>query len=81
MKRTMGGAGRKGSPPLPRQRRALRVTQITLVALSVWCVTLIGELDDILGVVFMVLAAVMLLITAVWMGIRTVRGPIPPQLD
>lgn len=34
MKRGVSGKARRGSPPLPRQRMALRVVQITLVALA-----------------------------------------------
>lgn len=81
MKRQMGAAGRKGSPPLPRQRRALRVTQLTLIMLAIWLVRLIGESQDIPGAVVLGLAAVFLTTFAVWMGVRTVRGPVPPELD
>lgn len=35
MKRGMSGRTRRGSPPLPRQRKALRVVQLTLIALAV----------------------------------------------
>ena len=34
MKRGMSGKTRRGSPPLPRQRKALRVVQLTLAALA-----------------------------------------------
>ena len=34
MKRGLSGKTRRGSPPLPRQRKALRVVQLTLVALA-----------------------------------------------
>src|SRR5712691_12635616 len=35
MKRGMCGKTRRGSPPLPRQRKALRVVQLTLIGLGV----------------------------------------------
>ena len=35
MKRGMSGKTRRGSPPLPRQRKALRVVQLTLLAVAV----------------------------------------------
>jgi hypothetical protein len=35
MKRGMSGKTRRGSPPLPRQRKALRVVQLTLLAIGV----------------------------------------------
>ncbi|MGH2706322.1 MAG: hypothetical protein ACRDJ4_14925 [Actinomycetota bacterium] len=35
MKRGLSGRSRRGSPPLPRQRAALRVVQITLLGVSV----------------------------------------------
>jgi hypothetical protein len=34
MKRGLSGKTRRGSPPLPRQRKALRVVQLTLTALA-----------------------------------------------
>ncbi|MGH2767448.1 MAG: hypothetical protein ACRDIF_00615, partial [Actinomycetota bacterium] len=34
MKRALSGRGRRGSPPLPRQRAALRVVQATLLMVS-----------------------------------------------
>ena len=40
MKRGLSGKTRRGSPPLPRQRKALRVVQLTLVALAVCLVVL-----------------------------------------
>jgi len=35
MKRGLSGKTRRGSPPLPRQRKALRVVQFTMAALAV----------------------------------------------
>lgn len=35
MKRAMSGKTRRGSPPLPRQRKALRVVQLTLLGIAV----------------------------------------------
>lgn len=35
MKRGMSGRTRRGSPPLPRQRRALRVVQLTFLGVAV----------------------------------------------
>lgn len=35
MKRGMSGKNRRGSPPLPRQRKALRVVQLTLLGVAV----------------------------------------------
>jgi hypothetical protein len=35
MKRGLSGKTRRGSPPLPRQRKALRIVQFTLVGLAV----------------------------------------------
>ena len=40
MKRGLSGKNRRGSPPLPRQRKALRVVQLTLAALAVCLVVL-----------------------------------------
>ena len=40
MKRGLSGKTRRGSPPLPRQRKALRVVQLTLAALGVCLVLL-----------------------------------------
>lgn len=35
MKRGMSGKTRRGSPPLPRQRKALRVVQLTLLGIAI----------------------------------------------
>jgi hypothetical protein len=40
MKRGMSGKTRRGSPPLPRQRKALRIVQATLVGLALCLVVL-----------------------------------------
>jgi hypothetical protein len=42
MKRGLSGKTRRGSPPLPRQRKALRVVQATLVAIAAVMVLLAG---------------------------------------
>lgn len=86
MKRGMAGRTRKGAPPLPRQRIALRVVQLTLLAVAAFLSRLslvayrdpnatTGELVGP-GVIAGVLVA-----GAVWMGLRAVRGPQPPDLD
>ncbi len=90
MKRGMTGKGRSGVPPLPRQRKALRVVQATLIALA----GVAGKLGldswrmyDASGESFRLGAALVLPVLAgvflggaVWMGFRTVRGPRPPSL-
>ena len=90
MKRAIAAKGRKGSPPLPRQRMALRVVQLTLVGIAfclAWMAYQAGEADssskgvrfeEVLGLSIAALAFLML---AFWMGFRTVRGPQPPTLD
>lgn len=35
MKRAMSGKTRRGSPPLPRQRKALRVVQLTVLGVAI----------------------------------------------
>jgi len=86
VKRGMAGRGRGGAPPLPRQRWALRIVQVTLAVLAVFVLNLAfnaltspeRELPEAL-----VLAAVGAVAAgwALWMGVRTVRGPQPPSLD
>jgi len=89
LKRAITAKGAKGSPPLPRQRKALRVVQLCLLVLAVisgrfalqaWSSSPavssgLGEVVvfGALGMSFAGLAA--------WMGIRTVRGPQPPTLE
>jgi hypothetical protein len=87
VKRGMSGRGRGGAPPLPRQRGALRVVQLTLVMLGAFLLNLaytsyanrsapdLGEVF-VLGAVGLAAAAF-----ALWMGIRAVRGPQPPSLQ
>jgi hypothetical protein len=87
VKRGMSGRGRGGAPPLPRQRGALRVVQLTLIILAAFLLTLaytsyanspapdLGEMF-VLGAVGLTAAA-----SALWMGIRAVRGPQPPSLQ
>lgn len=86
VKKAISGKGRRGAPPLPRQRGALRVVQLTLLALAV----LAGRLSwdayaggaGYLGeVVVLALVALLFVASALWMGVRTVRGPQPPELD
>jgi hypothetical protein len=40
MKRGLSGKTRRGSPPLPRQRKALRIVQLTLLGLAICLVAL-----------------------------------------
>ena len=93
MKRGIAGRGRRGSPPLPRQRTALRVVQLTLLAVSVVLAVFAARALEgrataapnassrISEVVALAGVAAMFLAVAVWMGLRTVRGPEPPSLD
>lgn len=89
MKRGMSGRGRRGAPPVGRQKIGLRVTQITfaVLALFLWWLTYrsygeysIGEagLDQLLIAGWSALIAT---VVAIGMGGRTVRGPNPPRLD
>lgn len=86
VKKAISGKGRRGAPPLPRQRGALRVVQVTLLALAGFLGKLAldsyAESAGHLGEV-VVLGAMAALFAwgALWMGIRVVRGPQPPQLD
>lgn len=86
VKKAISGKGRRGAPPLPRQRGALRVVQVTLLALA----GLLGKLAfdsyseaaGYLGeVVVLGSVAAMLVAGALWMGVKVVRGPQPPELD
>ncbi len=81
MKRAIAGKGRRGAPPLPRQRMALRVVQVTLVALAASLVRLAALGNGIQERVGLASAAIGSVSFAVWMGIRTVRGPRPPSID
>lgn len=95
MKRAIAAKGRKGSPPLPRQRLALRMVQFTLVGITFALSWLAYEAwvrysgRDSGGskevrfdeVLGLSLAAVIFFSLALWMGFRTVRGPQPPTLD
>jgi hypothetical protein len=90
LKRAVSGKGRSGTPPLPRQRKALRVTQITLAGLGAIAVKLAfsswryhapaGGSSRMGAAVFLTIGALACLGAALWMGIRTVRGPQPPSL-
>lgn len=91
VKRAIAAKGRKGSPPLPRQRMALRLVQLTFVGLAIclaWMARQESEAGRVItkGVRFeevlgLSLAALAFLALAIWMGFRTVRGPQPPTLD
>jgi hypothetical protein len=87
VKRGMSGKGRGGAPPLPRQRGALRVVQLTLVMLAVFLLNLAyssyaaGAQPDWAAVAVLVLSGCVAGGWALWMGVRTVRGPQPPSLD
>ncbi|HEX2054127.1 MAG TPA: hypothetical protein VHJ78_10435 [Actinomycetota bacterium] len=91
VKRAISGKGRRGAPPLPRQRRALRVVQVSLLALGLflgnlayrsWTAYSAGEANAGLDeAAFLTAAAVGAVAAVLWMGLRTVRGPQPPALD
>ncbi|MGQ0679089.1 MAG: hypothetical protein ACT4OM_05430 [Actinomycetota bacterium] len=85
VKRGISGKGRGGAPPLPRQRGALRVVQLTLAALAVFGFILAYdswlESTDLAETAVLTVAAATAAGWALWMGIRTVRGPQPPSLD
>jgi hypothetical protein len=91
VKQAISGKGRRGAPPLPRQRGALRVVQVTLLGLAAflgnlayrsWTAYSASEpnagMDEVaaLGV-----AAALALLGCLWMGLATVRGPQPPSFD
>ena len=91
VKRAISGKGRRGAPPLPRQRGALRVVQISLLGLAAFLGNLAyrswlayrgqapnSGLDEVVALAAVTLATVA---GVVWMGLRTVRGPQPPSLD
>lgn len=91
VKKAISGKGRRGAPPLPRQRGALRVVQVSLLALAAFLGNLAyrsweeynaaapaAGVDEVAGLVVMALICVG---GVLWMGLRTVRGPIPPSLD
>jgi hypothetical protein len=83
----MSGKGRGGAPPLPRQRWALRIVQLTLTMLGAFLLNLAYSSfarrseRDWGEVSVLVLAGCLAVGSALWMGIRTVRGPQPPSLD
>ena len=91
VKQAISGKGRRGAPPLPRQRGALRVVQLTLLLLAgflgnlayrSWLGYSAAEpntgLDEVAG---LALVALLSLLGFLWMGLRTVRGPQPPSFD
>jgi hypothetical protein len=93
----MAGRTRRGAPPLRRQRGALRVVQVTLLALAAMLGLLAsrawsgrGAADSPLAgtspsgmaeVVVLGVLAVLAAAGALAIGVRTVRGPEPPTLD
>lgn len=81
VKRAITGKGRRGSPPLPRQRMALRVVQLTLVALAAGLLQLAAGGNGIQERAGLAGAAAGALVFAGWMGVRTVRGPRPPSIE
>jgi hypothetical protein len=97
MKRGMAGRTRRGAPPLRRQRGALRVVQLTLLALALGLALLAvrawgsrgrpasaleGSRPAGLGeVVVLGGFAVLSAAGALSIGVRTVRGPEAPALD
>lgn len=86
VKKAISGKGRRGAPPLPRQRGALRVVQVTLLALagfgSKLAIDSYSEAAGPLGeVVALGSIAAACAAGALWMGLRVVRGPQPPELD
>ena len=81
MKRGLAGKTRRGAPPLPQQRRALRVVQITLLGLAVFTSWLaFSESSDTGESIALLLVAALSLAGALAMGFRLVRGPAPPEL-
>ncbi len=91
VKQAISGKGRRGAPPLPRQRGALRVVQLTLLALAAFLGYLAyrswtayagsqpnAGLDEVIGLALM---ALLTLYGCLWMGLKTVRGPQPPSFD
>lgn len=91
VKRAISGKGRRGAPPLPRQRRALRIVQLSLLALAAfvgnlayrsWLQADAGEPGaSLVEVAALGLATAAALAGVWWMGVRTVRGPQPPVLE
>jgi hypothetical protein len=84
MKRAMSGKTRRGAPPLPRQRKALRIAQLTLIVLAVWLAQLAAHqwtARNTQAAAVIAVMAVLALASAIAMGVRTVRGPEPPRLD
>lgn len=84
VKKAISGKGRGGAPPLPRQRGALRVVQITLAALGAFLFNLAYRSwmgSEVAQAVVLVAVALICVAWALWMGIATVRGPRPPSLD
>ena len=91
VKKAISGKGRRGAPPLPRQRGALRVVQLSLLGLALFAGSLAyrswQEYSSAppgagLGEVIALGAATLLAAAGcLWMGLATVRGPQPPTLD
>lgn len=91
VKQAISGKGRRGAPPLPRQRGALRVVQLTLGVLAAFLGNLAygswtayagsrpnSGIDEVAGLALMALLS---LYCCLWMGLKTVRGPQPPSFD
>lgn len=97
MKRGMAGRTRRGAPPLRRQRGALRVVQLTLLALAgmlgilayrAWSAvgTASDPLEGVTGsgmaeAVVLGAFALLSVLGVLAIGVRTVRGPEPPTLE
>ena len=81
MKRGLSGKTRRGAPPLPQQRRALRVVQLTLLGLSLFIGWLAVRGSSDLGeLIALAMLGILALGGAFLMGFRLVRGPTPPEL-
>jgi hypothetical protein len=96
VKRGMAGRTRRGAPPLRRQRGALRVVQLTLLALAGMLGALAASAfrnrgpaamaeglapSSLLEAAVLLLLAVLSVAGALAIGVRTVRGPEPPSLE
>jgi hypothetical protein len=93
----MAGRTRRGAPPLRRQRGALRVVQLTLLALGgmlgvmayrAWAArdTATAPLQGVSATglaesVVLGVFAVLSVLGVLAIGVRTVRGPEPPTLE
>lgn len=86
MKRGLSGKTRRGAPPLPQQRRALRVVQLSFLFLALffgWLVFRSLEQNTARewGEVILLSLLALLSAAAVFaMGFSLVRGPEPPEI-